>query len=227
MQGYDSVMIDADIELGATEQKFNLVIARQIQKEYEKEQQIVLTLPVLPGIDGTQRMSKSLGNYIGIDEKPAEIYGKVMSVPDELIYSYFELVTDVSIEDLKDIRRDLANPGFNPRDMKKRLARNLVEIYHGKNASADAEQEFEHVIVNKQIPDEIAEFVMTEKEYRIDELMIHSGTAASKSDARRLIQQGGVSVDGERISDPFAVIELDRDRVLKVGKRKFARIRAV
>ena len=188
MQGYDSVMIDADVELGATEQKFNLVIARQIQKEYEKEQQIVLTLPVLPGIDGSLRMSKSLGNYIGIDEKPAEIYGKVMSIPDELIYSYFELVTDVSIDELKEIRRDLDNPKFNPRDMKKRLARKLVEMYHGKNASTEAEQEFEHVIVNKQIPDEIDEYVMTEREYRIDDLMIQSETAASKSDARRLIQ---------------------------------------
>jgi tyrosyl-tRNA synthetase len=227
MQGYDSVMIDADVELGATEQKFNLVIARQIQKEYEKEQQIVLTLPVLPGIDGTQRMSKSLGNYIGIDEKPAEIYGKAMSIPDELIYSYFELVTDVSNAELKDIRRDLNNPEFNPRDMKKRLARKLVEMYHGKNASDEAEQEFEHVIVNKQIPDEIAEFVLKEKKYRIDDLMIQSETAASKSEARRLIQQGGVSVDGEKISDPFAVIKLDRERVLKVGKRKFARIRTV
>jgi tyrosyl-tRNA synthetase len=227
MQGYDSVMIDADVELGATEQKFNLVIARQIQKEYEKEQQIVLTLPVLPGIDGTQRMSKSLGNYIGIDEKPAEIYGKAMSIPDELIYSYFGLVTDVSNAELKDIRRDLNNPEFNPRDMKKRLARKLVEMYHGKNASDEAEQEFEHVIVNKQIPDEIAEFVLKEKKYRIDDLMIQSETAASKSEARRLIQQGGVSVDGEKISDPFAVIKLDRERVLKVGKRKFARIRTV
>jgi tyrosyl-tRNA synthetase len=227
MQGYDSVMIDADVELGATEQKFNLVIARQIQKEYEKEQQIVLTLPVLPGIDGTQRMSKSLGNYIGIDEKPAEIYGKAMSIPDELIYSYFELVTDVSNAELKDIRRDLNNPEFNPRDMKKRLARKLVEMYHGKNASDEAEQEFEHVIVNKQLPDEIAEFVLKEKKYRIDDLMIQSETAASKSEARRLIQQGGVSVDGEKISDPFAVIKLDRERVLKVGKRKFARIRTV
>jgi tyrosyl-tRNA synthetase len=225
MQGYDSVMIDADVELGATEQKFNLVIARQIQKEYEKEQQIVLTLPVLVGIDGTQRMSKSLGNYIGIDEEPAEIYGKVMSIPDEQIYAYFELVTDVSLDALRSIRRELDDPQVNPRDLKKRLGRKLVEMYHGQAASTEAERAFEHIIVNKQVPDEMETFELTEKEYRIDDLMIRTGTAASKSDARRLIQQGGVSVDGEKISDPFAAIQITGEQVLKVGKRKFARFK--
>jgi len=225
MQGFDSVMIDADVELGATEQKFNLVIARQIQKEYNKEQQIVLTLPVLVGIDGTQRMSKSLGNYIGIDEKPAEMYGKVMSIPDELIYSYFELVTDVSLADLKKIRQDLDNPRINPRDLKKRLGRRLVQMYHGETASLEAESAFEQVFVKKQLPEEIEAITLPQKEYRIDELMIESKTAASKSDARRLIQQGGVSVDGEKISDPFATIQIDTERILKVGKRKFARIK--
>jgi len=227
MQGYDSVMIDADVELGATEQKFNLVIARQIQKEYNKEQQIVLTLPVLVGIDGTQRMSKSLGNYIGIDEKPSEIYGKVMSITDNLIYAYFELVTDVSLEDLKLIRRDLDDPAVNPRDLKKRLGRKLVQMYHGEAASKEAESEFEHIIVNKQIPDEIADINLPEKEYRIDDLMIRSRTAVSKSDARRLIQQGGVSIDGEKITDPFTTIQIDVARILKVGKRKFARIKSI
>ncbi len=226
MQGYDSVMIDADVELGATEQKFNLVIARQIQKEYDKEQQIVLTLPVLVGIDGAQRMSKSLGNYIGIDEKPAEMYGKVMSIPDELIYSYFELVTDVSLADLKKIRQDLDNPNINPRDLKKRLGRRLVQMYHGESAALEAESEFEQVFVKKQLPDEIDTVTLPGREYRIDELMIESKTAASKSDARRLIQQGGVSVDGEKISDPFATIQIDKARILKVGKRKFARIKS-
>ena len=227
MQGYDSVMIDADVELGATEQKFNLVIARQIQKEYNKEQQIVLTLPVLVGIDGTQRMSKSLGNYIGIDEKPSEIYGNVMSITDNLIYAYFELVTDVSLEDLKLIRRDLDDPAVNPRDLKKRLGRKLVQMYHGEAASKEAESEFEHIIVNKQIPDEIADINLPEKEYRIDDLMIRSRTAVSKSDARRLIQQGGVSIDGEKITDPFTTIQIDVARILKVGKRKFARIKSI
>jgi tyrosyl-tRNA synthetase len=169
-------------------------------------------------------MSKSLGNYIGIDEKPAEMYGKAMSIPDELIYTYFELVTDVSLEDLKKIRRDLDDPQFNPRDLKKRLGRKLVQMYHGEDAAIEAERKFEHVIVNKQIPDEIDAFILPEKEYRIDDLMIQAKTAASKSDARRLIQQGGVSVDGDKIGDPFAVIQIEKERILKVGKRKFARI---
>jgi tyrosyl-tRNA synthetase len=172
-------------------------------------------------------MSKSLGNYIGIDEKPSEIYGKVMSITDDLIYAYFELVTDVSLEELKLIRRDLDDPAVNPRDLKKRLGRKLVQMYHGEAASKEAESEFEHIIVNKQIPDEIADINLPEKEYRIDDLMIRSRTAVSKSDARRLIQQGGVSIDGEKITDPFTTIQIDVARILKVGKRKFARIKSI
>jgi tyrosyl-tRNA synthetase len=224
MQGYDSVMIKADVELGATEQKFNLVIARQIQKEYDIEQQIVLTLPVLPGVDGSQRMSKSLGNYIGIDEPENETYGKAMSIPDELIYQYFELISDVSLSELKEIKKQIEDPAINPRDTKKYLARTIVKMYHGEQASDEAEKAFEKVFVDRELPDDMPEFNLKESSYRSDDILIQTKTAESKSNARRLIQQGGVSVNGEKISDPFTTIELDAEIVLKVGKRKFAKI---
>jgi tyrosyl-tRNA synthetase len=226
MQGYDSVMIDADVELGATEQKFNLVIARQIQKEFGKDQQIVLTLPVLEGIDGTQRMSKSIGNYIGIDEPANETYGKVMSIPDTLIYPYFELVSDVGLKELSKIKSQLEDPKINPRDLKKNLAFNLVQIYHGKGAAQEAEMEFERVFVDKKLPDDIKEFHVNRNSFRIDDLLIETKTAGSKSEARRLIQQGGVSVNGAKITDVFSEISVQDSIILKVGKRKFAKVTA-
>ena len=224
MQGYDSVMIDADVELGATEQKFNLIIARQIQKEYGKEQQIVLTLPVLEGIDGTQRMSKSLGNYIGIDEPDNETYGKIMSIPDTLIYPYFELLTGVSLGELSDIKKQLENPNVNPKDLKKYLARTLVRMYHDSDAAARAEREFERIFVDKKLPEDIQDYRFSQSSLRLDDLLIHTKTAASKSEAKRLIQQGGVSINGEKIIDPYAEITLNQEIILKVGKRKFAKI---
>ena len=224
MQGYDSVMIKADLEMGATEQKFNLVIGRQIQKEYGQEPQIVLTLPVLEGLDGTQRMSKSLGNYIGVDEAENEVYGKVMSIPDKLIYPYFELVTDVSLDELKNIKSQLDNVNINPRDVKKYLGRTIVRMYHGEEASKSAENAFEQVFVKKDIPDEMPEFSFEQENMRIDELLIATKTASSKNEARRLITQGGVSVNSEKIDDIFAEVNISGSKVLKVGKRKFARI---
>jgi len=224
MQGYDSVMIKADVELGATEQKFNLVIARQIQKEYDIKQQIVLTLPVLVGVDGTQRMSKSLGNYIGIDEPANETYGKVMSIPDELIFPYFELITDVSLSDLVDIKKDLNDPQTNPRDIKKYLARTIVRMYHSEKSSQNAESEFERIFVQKKLPDQMQAFNLDDHSYRLDDLLIETKTANSKSDARRLIQQGGVTVNGEKILDPFTIININQEIRLKVGKRKFAKV---
>jgi tyrosyl-tRNA synthetase len=224
MQGYDSVMIKADVEIGATEQKFNLVIGRQIQKEYGQEPQVVLTLPVLEGVDGTQRMSKSLGNYIGIDEAANETYGKVMSIPDKLIYPYFELVTDISLDELKSIKTQLEDSNTNPRDVKKYLGRTIVRMYHGEEASKSSESAFEQVFVKKDIPDEMPEFSFEQDKMRIDDLLIATKTATSKNEARRLITQGGVSVNGDKIEDAFTEVELSGEKVLKVGKRKFARI---
>ena len=224
MQGYDSVMIKADVEMGATEQKFNLVIGRQIQKEYGQEPQIVLTLPVLEGIDGTQRMSKTLGNYIGIDEAANEIYGKVMSIPDKLIYPYFELISDVSLDELKSIKSQLEDSATNPRDIKKYLGRTIVRMYHGEEAVKSAESAFEQVFVKKDIPDEMPEFSFDQPSMRIDDLLIATKTASSKNEARRLITQGGVSVDSNKIDDVFSEVEISGEKILKVGKRKFARI---
>ncbi len=225
MQGYDSVMIHADVEIGATEQKFNLVIGRDIQREYGQEPQVILTLPVLEGLDGKQRMSKSIGNYIGIDEDPKEMYGKTMSIPDHLIYRYFELLTDVDRKTLNEIKTKLADPKTNPRDVKMDLAFTLVRMYHGREAAEYAASEFKKVFVKKDIPDEMPEVVLKQQSIRLDDLLLASKTAASKSEARRLITGGGVSIDGEKITDPFYMVTLKSDQVLKVGKRKFVKIK--
>jgi len=224
MQGYDSVVIKSDVELGATEQKFNLVIGRSIQKEYEQEPQCILTLPVLEGLDGKQRMSKSTGNYIGIDEPGNEIYGKTMSIPDEMIYRYFELITDVDSTELKNIKGQLEEGSVNPRDLKKYLGRTLVRMYHGEGQVDSSEKAFENLFVKKDVPDEMPEIKMSEAEMRIDDLMVFTKTADSKGAARRLVQGGGVSIDGEKITDAFTIVKNDSEKVLKVGKRKFVRI---
>ena len=224
MQGYDSVVIKADVELGATEQKFNLVIGRSIQKEYGQKPQCIITMPVLEGLDGKQRMSKSIGNYIGIDEPGNEIYGKTMSIPDMLIYRYFELLTDVGADELKSIKEQLENGSVNPRDLKKYLGRTLVRMYHGEEEVDAAEKAFENLFVKKDIPDEMPEMKMNEAEMRIDDLMVFTKTADSKGAARRLVQGGAVSIDGEKITDPFTILKKGAEKVLKVGKRKFVRI---
>jgi tyrosyl-tRNA synthetase len=224
MQGYDSVVIKSDVELGATEQKFNLVIGRSIQKEYDQEPQCILTLPVLEGLDGKQRMSKSTGNYIGIDEPGNEIYGKTMSIPDEMIYRYFELITDVDAAELTKIKEQLEKGLVNPRDSKKYLGRTLVRMYHGEGQVDAAEKAFENLFVKQDIPDEMPEMKMTEAEMRIDDLMVFTKTAESKGAARRLVQGGGVSINGEKITDAFTVVKNDSEKILKVGKRKFVRI---
>ena len=224
MQGYDSVEIKADVELGATEQKFNLVIGRNIQKEFGQEPQVILTLPVLEGLDGKQRMSKSLGNYIGIDEPAAEMFGKTMSLPDEMILRYFELVSDVDSAELKKIKSDLEDPQTNPRDVKQYLGRTLVRMYYNQAEADQAQEAFKQIFVKKDVPDEMPEFHLEQTELRIDELMIQTKTAESKGQARRLIQGGGVSIDGEKITDPFAVVAIGSGQVLKVGKRKFVKL---
>ncbi|NOX36076.1 MAG: tyrosine--tRNA ligase [Calditrichaeota bacterium] len=224
MQGYDSVMIRADVEIGATEQKFNLVTGRDIQREYGQEPQIVLTLPVLVGIDGVNRMSKSLGNYIGIDEPPEEMYGKTMRIPDELIYQYFELVTDVSLEELREIKRQLEDPTVNPRDIKRRLAFTLVRMYHGEDAARQAEAHFDRVVVKKEVPEDIPEYRVFPGKYRVLDLLVDSGLLDSKSEARRRIRQGAVSIDGSVIQDEFFEIELVEPVVIRAGKRAFVKV---
>ena len=223
MQGYDSVAVKADVEIGATEQKFNLLIARKIQEEYNVKPQCVLTMPVLPGTDGKMRMSKSAGNYIGIDESPKEIYGKTMSIPDELIYPYFDLVTDASSEELVVIKNALDSPDTNPMELKKQLGRALVRLYHGIDASKTAENEFTNVFAKGDLPDDIPEVQAFEGDLIVD-LMAANNITSSKGEARRLINQGGVRIDGKKISKINHKVESGSEFILKAGKRRFLKI---
>ncbi len=227
MQAYDSVAIKADVEIGATEQKFNLLTGREIQIDYGVAPQVILTLPVLAGVDGVNRMSKSLGNYIGIDEPPGEIFGKVMSIPDNLIYSYFELTTDVTVERLAELKVKLEDKSLNPMVLKKELGETLVGMYHTKEAAENARGEFERVFSKKELPDEIPEFDCSKlgQKIWIVRLMTESKLASSNGEARRLIQGGGVSLDGLKVIDENLELDVKDGMLLKVGKRKFLRLR--
>lgn len=223
MQGYDSVAIKADVELGATEQKFNLLTARDVQREYGQEPQVILTLPVLEGIDGGQRMSKSLGNYIGIDDEPNEMYGKVMSIPDSLILKYFTLVTDYSLDQLQELKRRLDDQHTNPMVLKKELARTIIAMYHSNESARSAEQNFERVFSKKEIPVDIEEIVVASSD--LPKLLVKAltdcGAVASNGEARRLIQQGGVRINDEKINDVNYTFNQKGKYITKVGKRRF------
>jgi len=225
-QAMDSVAIQADVELGGTDQKFNLLVGRDIQREYGQEPQVTLTMPILTGTDGTEKMSKSLDNYIGLNDPPRDIFGKTLRIPDELIYSYFELASNVSNKDLAAIRSELAKPGTNPRDLKRRLARTLVQMYHSREAASQAEEEFDRIFVDKSLPDAVTEFRLKEGNgiQSLVDLMAKAQLVSSRSDARRLIEQGGVTVDGEKVTDWKAPVPAKKEFILKVGKRKFLKV---
>ncbi|MGK9369580.1 tyrosine--tRNA ligase [Melioribacter sp. Ez-97] len=227
-QAMDSVAIESDVELGGTDQKFNLLVGRDIQREFGLAPQVILTMPILVGTDGTEKMSKSLDNYIGINEPPNEIYGKTLSIPDELIYTYYELATDVSNQELKEIKQQLENKEVNPRDLKRALARKLVSMYHSEEAAWEAEREFDQIFVKKGLPDEIPDLKLdknaSDSGIDILDLILKAGFAPSRSEARRLVIQGGVSIDGEKITDPKLILNLKEGSILKVGKRNFAKI---
>lgn len=224
-QAMDSVAIKSDVELGGTDQKFNLLVGRDIQREFGIEPQVILTMPLLVGTDGVEKMSKSYNNYIGISEEPGEIYGKTLSIPDNLIYLYFELGTDIPNAELKEIKRKLEDPSVNPRDIKRYLARTLVRIYYDEKSAIEAEEGFDRIFIKKEVPDEIPEYKISGSGgINITDLILEVKFAHSKSEARRLIVQGGVSVDGEKIEDIAALIRTDKEKILKVGKRKFIKI---
>ncbi len=224
-QAMDSVAIKSDVELGGTDQKFNLLVGRDIQREFDIEPQVILTMPLLVGTDGVEKMSKSYDNYIGITESPQEIFGKTLSISDDLIYTYFELATDVSNQKLQEIKKQLEDPKVNPRDLKRELARTLVRMYHSEDAARQAESEFDKIFVKKDIPDDINEFKLRgKKEIGIIDLILEVKFAPSKSEAKRLITQGGVSLNGKKIEDINHSIKLNGDKILKVGKRKFVKI---
>ncbi|MFN3134877.1 MAG: tyrosine--tRNA ligase [Candidatus Kryptonium sp.] len=226
-QAMDSVAIEADVELGGTDQKFNLLVGRDIQREFGQEPQVIITTPLLVGTDGVEKMSKSLGNYIALNDPPLEMYGKTMSIPDELIYDYFLLTTDLPLAEIEQVRKQLQAPDVNPRDLKRKLAWELVRMYHGAEAANKAQDEFDKIFVKKEIPDEIEEFEIDSKDekIRLVDLLVHTKLASSKSEAKRLIQLGGVSIDGNRINDIDTIVELKEPFVIKVGKRKFLKIK--
>jgi tyrosyl-tRNA synthetase len=225
-QAMDSVAIKADVELGGSDQKFNLLVGRDIQKEFGLEPQVILTLPLLVGTDGKEKMSKSYDNYIGISDTPKDIYGKTLSIPDSLIYTYFELTTDVPNKELKEIKKQLESRTTNPRDLKRQLARTLVGLYYDAEQARKAEEEFDRIFVEKNLPDEVEEFRLKDGNGipNIMGLMVSSKLASSKSDARRLIEQGGVSIDGDKVTDFNAPLPAKSEFVIKVGKRRFLKV---
>ncbi|WP_225999591.1 tyrosine--tRNA ligase [Paenibacillus sp. BJ-4] len=230
MQGMDSVALKSDIELGGTDQKFNLLMGRTLQKEYGVEPQSTITLPLLEGLDGVQKMSKSLGNYIGVDEEPNEIYGKSMSVPDELMLKYFELATDINNEELAKLAQGIEDGSVHPRDAKMRLAGTLVRMYHGEEAAEAAKQHFVTVFQQRALPDDIEEFTLTadhleEGGIRMIQLLTLLGFAASNGEAKRSIQQGSVKINEEKWADVNEAYTPQEGDIVQVGKRKFAKIK--
>lgn len=233
MQAYDSVAIKSDLELGATEQKFNLLAGRTIQETHGQEPQCILTLPVLVGVDGVQRMSKSLGNYIGIDESPQEMFGKVMSIPDELIYQYFEQVTEVSAEELVSIKSDLEEGKSNPKLLKERLGITIVDMYHPSGSGQEAQKEFARVFSQGKLPEDmpeldaagLAKLEIDPKAIYLVHLIARAKLSKSSGEARRFIEAGSVSLDGDKITDVNYEFPLESERILKVGKRRFLRLK--
>jgi tyrosyl-tRNA synthetase len=228
-QAYDSVALSADVELGGTDQKFNLLLGRNLQREYNQEPQVALITPLLEGTDGVQKMSKSLGNYIGIDEPPSEMFGKVMSISDDLMWRYYELLTDLSTSEIEQTRARAAAGEVNPRDIKVELAKRIITDFHSKSAADDAEEEFNRVFRRKEVPDEIEERTLPAGVGKLSGLLVETGLASSMTEARGLIKQGGVRVDGERVTRTETEIEVNEDRALliQVGKRRFLRVRGV
>lgn len=223
MQGYDSVALKSDLELGGTDQTFNLLAGRTIQKAYGQAPQCVLTVPLLVGTDGKEKMGKSLGNYIGVNESPKDMYGKTMSIPDELIMNYFELTTDLSLEELEKIRESIKD-GENPKTLKMRLAKEIVTLYHDSKSAENAEKEFTEIFSNKGIPENIEEKHFSGTKWNIVELLAQTGLVSSKGDAKRLIQGGGVKVEGIKVETIEEEIEISKEKLIQVGKRKFIKV---
>lgn len=229
MQGYDSVMIRADVELGGTDQKFNILVGRDLQRDHGMEPQVGVCNPVLIGLDGVEKMSKSLGNYIGLNDAPEEMYGKTMSLPDELMWMYFELLTDISLEDLKRWKEGVERGTEHPRDVKMRLARAIVTRFHDESQAEVAQEHFVRVFSSKELPEEIPDATISRADIEdgkiwVVKLLVGAGLAPSNGEARRLIQQGGVRIDGEVIADPGLDWQAVDGAVIQVGRRKFARI---
>jgi len=226
VQGYDSVALKADVELGGTDQKFNLLVGREIQKSYGLEPQCIMTCPILEGLDGVQKMSKSLDNYIGLEDSPTDMFGKTMRVSDDLMFRYYELLSDLSPKELATLRADVAAGRKHPRDTKVKLAKFFVSRFHSPEKADLAEQEFERVFRAKGLPDEIAEHLVKQGSHELLALMVSAGLCASKGEARRLIQGNAVEINSTKVTDPSVRLELipSQDLVLKAGKKKFVKL---
>ncbi len=226
LQGWDSVALKADVELGGTDQKFNLLMGRQFQREESMAPQIVLTMPLLEGTDGVQKMSKSYGNYIGIEEAPGQIFGKIMSISDELMLRYYELVSLKSLEDIQAIKKNLQDESLHPKKAKMDLAFEIVSRFHDESLAQKAQDEFEQVFSGGGLPDVIEEYSLPKSgESRgFLALLTESGLTPSNSDARRMVTQGGVTLNGQKVSDPQLKILCDGEYLVQVGKRRFKKI---
>ena len=222
-QGHDSVHLHADVELGGTDQKFNLLVGRDLQKEAGQEPQVIITTPILEGTDGVEKMSKSYDNYIGLTDAPSEIYGRTLSIPDNLIARYFEYATEIPNDKLEEIKTDLDKGTSNPRDLKRQLARELVTAYHNSDAAISAEKEFDSMFIDKDEPDDMPEYHLLQPE-KLVFVMTENKMVDSNGEARRLIAQGGVRINKEKVEDIHTILDLGEDIVIKVGKRKFLRV---
>lgn len=220
-QGYDSVHINSDVELGGTDQKFNLLVGRALQKESNLEPQVIITTPLIEGTDGVEKMSKSYDNYIGFSDSPSDMYGKTLSIPDDLIIKYFEYCTRVL--DFETIKLDFEKGNANPRDLKRRLAREIVEIYHTKQKAFKAEEDFDNLFIKKDIPDNIPE-ISLEEDSKLLDIMLNHAMVTSKGEGKRMIKQGGVKLNDVKISDLNTNVSKGSESILKVGKRKFLKI---
>jgi len=244
MQAYDSVALKADVELGGTDQKFNLLVGREIQREFHQDPQVIITTPILEGLDGVEKMSKSLNNYVGITEPPGEIYGKIMSISDPLMFRYYELLTDEPLSQIEKWKREVKAEKIHPKDLKSRLALSIVSDFWGNKEAKKASQEFERVFKNKELPSEIEDIeVRVESKVKVEgklkaeeaggiksipliDLLVNQNIFPSRGEAKRMVRQGGVYLDGQRIEDIAFKIDLRKksDLILKIGKRKFYRI---
>ena len=228
IQGYDSVALEADVELGGTDQLFNLLMGRDLQRSRGQEPQIVLTMPLLEGLDGVNKMSKSLGNYIGITEAANDIYGKVLSVSDELMFRYFDLLSDLSRNEIALLKRRMEAGEIHPKEVKKQLARELTARFHSQEEAVAAEENFEKVFQKKGLPDEIPEITLTVNEnIWLPQLLVDAGLVKSTSDGRRMIKQNAVTVDNDKITDESAAFAPRGELLIKVGKRRFCKVKFV
>jgi tyrosyl-tRNA synthetase len=220
MQAYDSVSIKADVELGGTDQLFNLLVGRSLMGKFDTQPQDIVTVPLLVGLDGERKMSKSYGNYIGLKDTPEDMFGKTMSLPDALVEKYFAFCTDIPEKEVKALKKELG-----PKELKERLGLEIVKIYHGEKAAQKAQENFEKLFSKKEIPDDIPELKLKTRQISAIDLIVASDTAKSKSDARRLIEQGGFEFDGETIRNPQDILNIESGKIVRIGKKRFYKVK--